>query len=227
MKPVIFLGTGDNNLQMPQRICELMGIPIAGTLDSDYFGNTDTVCGIKIIGSELTFDFDREKDNYDFFVGQSAFRKDIRSWKKRMQLIELVEQKNLNCATLIHPNSEILDHTVVEPGCMIGFCVGIGHNSRIGKHTQLQSFSMIGHDVTIGQNCIILPHALILPCCKLGNHVAVGPGASILHTGSGTQIADYAEIQARVTVARNVDHGEIVSLAGDNTRRIYGTVIRS
>jgi hypothetical protein len=39
-------------------------------------------------------------------------------------------------------------------------------------------------------------------------------------------VGNDAIIYPKVTVARDVDPGEIVSLAGTNTRRIYGEIIR-
>jgi hypothetical protein len=54
------------------------------------------------------------------------------------------------------------------------------------------------------------------------------PGAAILRTGKNhTVVGNDAIIYPKVTVARDVEPGEIVSLAGGNTRRIYGEVIRS
>ena len=43
----------------------------------------------------------------------------------------------------------------------------------------------------------------------------------------GPIIGNNAELQFRLTVARDVEPDEIVSLAGGNNRRIYGEVIRS
>ena len=201
---------------------------MAGIIDSDYFGNTDHMHGIKIIGSEDSFDFDAESKNYDFFVGASGYIRDPRSFKKRMRYVELVEEKKLNCATLIHPSSEILSDTVIEPGCLIGFCVGISYKVHIGKHSQLHPFSSVSHDVNIGQNCVLGPYSFSMPYVTFGNHVTMGGGAAILRSGKKTTlIGDYAEIHPRVTVARDVEPGELVSLAGNNTRRIYGEVLRS
>jgi hypothetical protein len=54
------------------------------------------------------------------------------------------------------------------------------------------------------------------------------PGAAILRTGKNHPVVgNDAIIYPRVTVARDVDPGEIISLAGSNTRRIYGEVIRT
>lgn len=229
MKPLIFLGTGIGNLEFPISICNLLGIPVAGIIDSDYFGNTKDMSGIPVIGSEENFDFDTASKTYDFFVGASGYIRDLRSFKKRMRYVELVEQKQLPCATLIHPTSEILKSgTVIEPGCLIGFCAGIDYNVRIGKHSQLHSFSVVAHDVVIGQNCSLGTHSFYMPYINIGNHVTVGPGAAIVRSNKGTTtIGDMAEIHPRVTVARDVEPGELVSLAGGNTRRIYGEVIRT
>ena len=87
---------------------------------------------------------------------------------------------------------------------------------------------MLAHDVNIGRNCILGPQTSCMPYVTLGNNVSMGPGAGIVRAGKGTtHIGDFAEIHPRVTVARDVDPGELVSRAGGNTRRIYGEVIRS
>ena len=226
MKPVIFLGTSAN-LEVPLRICQLCNIPVAGIVDSDYYGNTDTKNGIKIIGGEDTFDFDAARDKFDFFIGQSFSTQDIRSRKKRLQYIELINRHSLNCATLIHPSSEIYDGVKIGTGCLIGFCAGISHHVTIGAHTRIDSFSMIAHDVTIGQNSCMHSHSMISSDCTIGDNVIIMPGAAIIRSGSNHPIVgNDAIIHPRVTVARNVDPSEIVSLAGDNTRKIYGEVIR-
>ena len=60
------------------------------------------------------------------------------------------------------------------------------------------------------------------------DNVSIMPGAAILRTGKNhTVVGNDAIIYPKVTVTRDVDPGEIVSLAGNNTRRIYGEVIRS
>jgi UDP-3-O-[3-hydroxymyristoyl] glucosamine N-acyltransferase len=59
------------------------------------------------------------------------------------------------------------------------------------------------------------------------DNVVTMPGAVILRTGKNhTVVGNDAIIYPKVTVARDVDPGEIVSLAGTNTRRIYGEIIR-
>ena len=227
MRPVIFLGTS-TNLEVPLRICQLSNIPVAGIVDSDYYGNTDKKNGVEIIGSEHSFDFDAARDQFDFFIGQSYSTQDQRSRKKRLDYISIINHHNLNCATLIHPGSEIYDGVEIGPGCLIGFCAGISHHVTIGAHSRLDSFSMIGHHVEIGDNCYINSYSMISTNTIIKDNVSIMPGAAILRTGKNrTVVGNDAIIYPRVTVARDVDPGEIVSLAGGNTRRIYGGVIRS
>jgi acetyltransferase-like isoleucine patch superfamily enzyme len=227
MRPVIFLGTS-TNLEVPLRICQLRNIPVAGIVDSDYYGNTDKKNDVQIIGSEHSFDFDASRDQFDFFVGQSYSTQDQRSRKKRLDYISIINRYNLNCATLIHPGSEIYDGVKIGPGCLIGFCAGISHHVTIGAHSRLDSFSIIGHHVEIGDNCYINSYSMISTNTIIKDNVSIMPGAAILRTGKNhTVVGNDAIIYPRVTVARDVEPGEIVSLAGNNTRRIYGEVIRS
>ena len=227
MRPVIFLGTS-TNLEVPLRICQLSNIPVAGIVDSDYYGNTDKKNGVEIIGSEHSFDFDAARDQFDFFVGQSYSTQDQRSRKKRLDYISIINRHNLNCATLIHPGSEIYDGAEIGPGCLIGFCAGISHHVTIGAHSRLDSFSIIGHHVEIGDNCCIHSYSMISSSTTVKDNVVIMPGAAILRTGKNhTVVGNDAIIYPRVTVARDVEPREIVSLAGGNTRRVYGEVIRS
>ena len=227
MRPVIFLGT-NTNLDVPLRICHLRNIPVAGIVDSDYYGNTDKKNGVEIIGSEQSFDFDTARDQFDFFIGQSSSTQDQRSRKKRLDYISIINHHNLNCATLIHPVSEIYNNVEIGPGCLIGFCAGISHHVTIGAHSRIDSFSIISHNVEIGDNSYIHSASIIMTNTIVKNNVMIMPGAAILRTGKNhTVVGNDAVIHPKVTVARDVEPGEIVSLAGGNTRRIYGEVIRS
>jgi UDP-3-O-[3-hydroxymyristoyl] glucosamine N-acyltransferase len=59
------------------------------------------------------------------------------------------------------------------------------------------------------------------------DNVVIMPGAAILRTGKNhTVVGNDAIIYPKVTVARDVEPGEIISLAGGNTRRIYKNIIR-
>ena len=67
-KPIVFLGTS-TNLEIFIRVCTLRGMPVAGIVDSDFYGNSEIRNGLPVIGSEDTFDFEAARDQYDFFIG--------------------------------------------------------------------------------------------------------------------------------------------------------------
>ena len=49
--PLVFLGSS-SNLELWVELAERAGVTIIGIIDSDYFGNTDNIAGIPIIGSQ-------------------------------------------------------------------------------------------------------------------------------------------------------------------------------
>ena len=61
-KPIVFLGTS-TNLEIFIRVCTLRGMPVAGIVDSDFYGNAETKNGLPVIGSEDTFDFESTHDH--------------------------------------------------------------------------------------------------------------------------------------------------------------------
>ena len=48
--PLVFLGSS-SNLELWVELAERAGVTIIGIIDSDYFGNTDNIAGIPIIGA--------------------------------------------------------------------------------------------------------------------------------------------------------------------------------
>ena len=227
MRPIILLGTS-NYLEVILRICKLNNFTVAGIVDSDFYGNLDQQNNIPIIGSELSFDFKSARQDHDFFIAQSMYTSDPRSREKRHKYIKLIEANDLSCASLIHPRAEIFDTAEISPGCMISFFAGISGHVRIGAHSQIHSYSMIGHDATIGQNVCFHPDTMCASAAVIDDDVVVMPGSAIIKTGKENRhIGKGAIIHPRVTVARDVDTYEIISLAGNNTRRIYGAVVRT
>jgi acetyltransferase-like isoleucine patch superfamily enzyme len=224
-KPIVFLGTS-TNLEIFIRVCTLRGMTVAGIVDSDFYGNSEIRNGLPVIGGEDTFDFEAARVQYDFFIGTPWSSLDPRSKPKRLAYIDLIDRYQLNCATLIHPNSEVFDEAEIGPGCYIGFNAGVAHYTKIGAHTRIHNSTIVAHHTTIGKNVKICSRA------TLGDNVLIQPDTAVVGYGKfnnerGPIIGNNAELQFRLTVARDVEPGEIVSLAGGNNRRIYGEVIRS
>ena len=230
-KPIVFLGTS-TNLEIFIRVCTLRGMPVAGIVDSDFYGNAETKNGLPVIGSEDTFDFESARGQYDFFVGMNWSSLDPRSKTKRLAYIDLIDRYQLDCATLIHPNSEVYDEAEIGPGCYIGFNAGVAHYTKIGAHSRIHNSAIVAHHTTVGKNCIL--HEYVKICSKsiIGDNVLIHPDTTILGYGKfnserGPNIGSNAELHPRITVTRDVEPNEIVSLVGGNNRRIYGEVVKS
>jgi UDP-3-O-[3-hydroxymyristoyl] glucosamine N-acyltransferase len=177
-----------------------------------------------VIGSELSFDFAENKDKFNFFVAVSVMPTIQRNKQRRLDFIQIVDNHNLQCATLIHPTANIFDTATIGAGSFVGFCSAVSSYCQIGQHCQIQSMSVIGHHSTFGHNSVLDRTAYIIGNARVGSNVNIGFGSAVVKTFA--TVGDNAVIHPRITVMRDVDQNEIVSLAGDNTRRIYGEIIR-
>ena len=224
MRPLIFLGSSASIDHFVQA-ARLADRPIAGILDDNYFGNKNEICRIPVIGSEQSWDFKNTCNQFDYFVGSSMLPINVIDRKKRFKMIDIVEQYNLNLATLIHPLSCIHPEVTIGAGSYIGFCASISNRVVIGKHCQLHVYAGISHDCEIGTNTCISHQVLIAGSNRVGNNVHIGMGAAVCK--NNVVVGNDAVIHPRITVMRDIEENEIVHLGGTNTRRIYGEVIRS
>ena len=224
-KPLIFLGSNSNISLFAETAAE-MNIDVHGIIDDQYYGNTETISDVPVIGSEKTFDFEKFKNQYQFFVASSVVPFFTQSKLRRLELIDLCNKFRLPLAILKSSNCQISKSVIIHPGTFIGYCVGIGHHSVLMPHSQIHSHALMAHDSVLGINSVIERTSLVAGNAVIMENVHIGFGAAISKLG-GITIGNNAVIHPRITVLRNVDDNEIVSLAGDNTRKIYGNVVRS
>lgn len=151
MKKLVFLGSNYNMFLMTD-IADLMGISVAGIVDSDYYGNRDDICGVPVIGTETDFDF----SNYVCFHAVSPIPITLpmqrRNTTKRMKLRQLADSHMLDFINLIHPTAVIAPRVKMGMGNLI--CAGaiISNNVVIGNHCRIREQSFIAHDVWIGDD---------------------------------------------------------------------------
>jgi NDP-sugar pyrophosphorylase family protein len=224
-KPLIFLGS-NSNIGLFVDTAEEMGMTVHGILDDNYYGNTDAMDGIPYIGSEETFNFQIEKDLYVFFVAPSVIPINTLDRQKRLKMISLVEKYDLPLATLKSTNTFISKSAVIHPGAFIGYTACVGANAVMMPHSQLHGSSALPHHCVLGKNSVIERDAHVMGYTMIGENVHIGFGAALIKS-DGPKVGDNAVIQPRIMVLRDVDENEIVSLAGDNKRRIYGDIVRS
>jgi UDP-3-O-[3-hydroxymyristoyl] glucosamine N-acyltransferase len=212
MKQLIFLGT-NSILERYIEACERQGQPIAGIIDSDWFGNRESFAGLPILDSQTIFETDPDRyRDFVFFIGTNWNPNSGRDISKRKMFIDLVRRHQLTCINLIDPLSYVSKHCKLGQGIFIGancyiepFCViedfaliyggnGIGHNSEIGENTVIQRDA--GMHAKIGQDCYIGigSYTIRNGDIKIGNNVVVAP---CLH------------------VARDVNDNENITLSKD------------
>lgn len=223
-KPLIYLGS-TSNLGIFNYVCRQNNIPIHGIIDDDYWGNTEELHGIAVVGGQLTFDFDSARDQYNFFIAASVVPTVPRDTKKRLDFIELVSQHNLNCQTLIDKESRVYEGSVLEPGCFIGYQAVVSSHATVKSHSQITSYAALGHHSVLGQNSVLERRVLITGDVEIGNNVHIGAGV-ICVNHAGITIGNNSIIQPGIILMRDVEPNEIVSIGGKNTRRIYKNVIR-
>lgn len=224
-KPLIFLGS-NANIGLFVDTAEEMGMTIHGIIDDNYYGNTESINQIPFIGSEETFDFDKEKNNYLFFVSPSVIPINTLDRIKRLKMIALVEKHNLPLATLKSSNTFVSKTAIIHPGAFIGYTACVGANAVMMPHSQLHGSAALPHDSVLGKNSVIERDAHVIGFTNIGENVHIGFGAALIKAG-GPTVGNNAVVHPRIMVLRDVDENEIVSLAGDNKRRIYGEVVRS
>lgn len=214
---MIFIGS-NSNLEKYIEICDENGINIHGIIDSDYFNNTESLAGVPVIDSEMSFN-DPEKlnyyrDNFNFFCVtnwqpmQDAIS--VRNRAKRTRLINLIKQHGLNCISLVEKETKISKFANIGSNVYVGYLVLIQPNVTIGDFTYLMGRSSFGHHTTVGENCVIQGNCVVSANSVIDDNVYFGTGVCALkpklHIKEGTFVHEM------VYLRRNTQPNEIVRL---------------
>ena len=217
-KPVIFLGSNTNIIQYVE-VCELNNIPVAGIIDSDYFGNTENYKGIPVIGSELTADFASLKNTHNFFIGTNPVID--RNIVIRNNFIKLVNQHDLPCVNIIDPTARVSKTAKVGHGVYIGFCVSVSTDVKVGNHCQIHSHSIIGDctdikdNVIIQRRCTLHGSSIVESGAYLGINTVLVKRNKFSHITVGKNSKTFPS----VTIMRDIKDYEVVT--PNTAHRIY------
>lgn len=170
MKQLVFLGSNHNLRQMAD-IADMLGYEVMGIVDQDYFGNTDYICNIPVIGNELTWD----KKDYVYFnaVNYNPLASHQRNNAKRQQLQELASEKQLTCINLIHPAA------IVAPTVRLGHNIMICAGAIVSNYATLNSYCQIREQSYIAHNAVIGAGAVVQVQGYVGSEIVVGDNAYI------------------------------------------------
>ena len=181
-KKLILVGSR-TNLSDIITAAEDCGYKIIGILDKHYWGNTEKICGIPVIGSEEELlDPNSKWRKYNFFPanwwdGKQAIGDVFDADQLRRERIDLLDKSGVNVVNLIM-NSRVdwihnkRDFTIgkgvlILAGAKIGEHVSIGDYSILDWDVKLSAFNKIGRNSTIGYDTL-LAHT------DIGDNVRIG-----------------------------------------------------
>lgn len=222
-RPLIFLGS-NTSLDLYIEVCIRREIPIAGIIDSDYYGNTESFEGIPIIGSNDTADWALLKKDFDFFIATNGIPGIPRGEQRRNMFLQLVKDHSLPCANLIDPESRVGRHAQLGQGIFVGFSAVVNSHVKVGNHCQIHALAGVAHHTTLGENVCVQRMALVTGNCTVGDNAYIGLGARMVKP-NGMYIGKDSLTHPGVVVMRDVEDEEVISLTGRNTRRVYQNVV--
>lgn len=217
-RPLVFLGS---NIVMEKfsDLCEEFGIEILGIIDKDYWGNTDKICDIPVIGSEDNIE---EFKDYNFFCATNWLPMSDpvsqRDREKRFRLIDIIKNNNLNCISLVDPTARVSRSATVGKNVFIDAHVLIESKVQIGDFTSLYGRVQIGHNTIVKNNCVLQRDAGLAAKQTVEDNVFFGCGVRALKTN--VIFGENSFIHELVYIKRGTVPNEVVSFYDYNKKRV-------
>lgn len=224
-KGLVFLGSNSNLYKFTQ-VCTEHGIAVTGIIDSDYYGNTEEVCGIPVIGSFEDFDNPEKleifKTNHNFFCATNWMPMTdsvtTRNRQKRKQIIELINKHQLECISLINSRAEVSPHAILGRNVYVDCFVLVEAFANLCDFSSVYAYTGVGHHSTVGHNSVVQRHVSMTGSTQIGADVYVSIASKLLK--GDAVISDGTFIHEGITLHRGTVPNEVVSLTGENTRRV-------
>ena len=228
MKPLAFIGTRSGADGLFQAAEEL-GIPIAGWFDQYYAGNTESISGYPILGSELDItEADKEKYNFflaSFYSGHPVLdNPDHNGMKLILDRIKLIKEKQLPLVNLITPSAYVHPTAKIGQGVYLGHRALVRADSTLGDFSYMCHGSAIGHDVDVEENAIILAHAILSADVVLRKNAMVGINATVVNGQYNEKlvIGENTKIAAGAVVYKSIEANKFVSVQGKIMKKLDG-----
>jgi acetyltransferase-like isoleucine patch superfamily enzyme len=222
-KPLVFLGT---NVSMWYIVdaAKKLGIEVAGVIDDDYHGQGEFQ-SLPVLAKQDQLQQDMWQD-YQFFCATSWQPNEVhgpwhaRNRSKRSQYISMLDELDLDVATIVHPTAQIISYNVqIGRGVFLDKNTYVGSNTTIGDYTNIWYNASVGHNNTIGRNCVMQRYCTITGGVQLGDNVYIGMKSSVVR--DDVTIASGTFIHPGLTLLRGTVENEVVSLAGRDLRKVY------
>lgn len=239
-RPLIFVGSRQDIAGVAQ-IAEFTDVEILGILDHHYYGNTNSIANIPIIGDERTLldpnnvQAQQWLKTCDFFPinwwngSQSMGNNNtIDLSVLRLQRIELLEKSGANIVNLIHPNAKVnglrskyIQNFNIGRGLLIDDNCWISSNDvTIGDYCQISIGVNIGHTTHLGKNTTIAPWSA-LTTHHIGINCFIGMHSKTdmlgVHKYGILEIGDNCTIWANSLIGKHIPNNSIYT----STNRIF------
>ena len=224
-KPLIFLGSNQAMLMLKE-VCDEVGITVQGIIDSDYFGNTNNICGIPIIDSEESFNDPVKlafyQKHFNFFCAtnwspeQNLIRQ--RNKDKRHRLINLVDSLQLPCISLVDPKANVSQYATIGKGVFIDAMCNVEAGVELHDYVNVMWACGIGHGTVVERNCTLQRQCWTGGNCYFEHDTFLGIGVKALKYGA--RFGARTWIQELVYIKRGTVADDVVGLASSNQRRI-------
>lgn len=225
-RPLILLGSSAAMLKITD-VCDLVGIEVAGIIDSDYWGNTEFLDGIPVIDSEHSFN-DVEKleyyrENFNFFCASTWIPVNdqitTRNRRKRSMLIDLIDKYNLNCISIVDPLARVSSSAKIDKGVFIDAFALIEPHTEINDFANIFAFVGLGHHTRVMRNSVIQRHCSIAARCLIEPDTFISVACRVLKKGAVIKKGTF--IHEAIYIRRNTVENEIVSIHSENPKRVY------
>ncbi len=209
MSSLIFLGS-NTVLERYIEACERQSQPVHGIIDTDYYGNTESIAGLPIIDSFEGLEQNLEKYlQHVFFVATNWNPQNPRDAGKRKNIIDMVRRLNLTCVSLVDPTSYVSKYTQIGQGVFVGSGATVEPRVRLDDFCNIGDQVIVGHDSVIGENTVLARNSGVH--AQVGRDCYVSVHAFVWDHG-GVTVGNNVMISPSMWVKRNVADNEHVTL---------------
>lgn len=223
-RPLVLVGSNVMVWYIYEVLTEKIGYQVKGIVDDDYHGQGHYQ-DIPIIAKEQDL-AGAEWKEYQYLCITNWQPVELiepchgRNKQKRQRLINLLEDNNLDVATVVHPGAVVTKYkTTLGRGVYIDVGAFIGPNIQINDFTTIWAYGGIAHDCVIGRNCVMQRYTSLFGNNVMEDNVYMGQGSRVprdyIVLKSGTFI------HPEMKVMRSTAENEVISLVGQDLRKVY------
>ena len=159
MKPIVLVGHRQNlhDVLMVAKACNRQ---VVGLLDKYFYGNTDAVCGIPVIGEDSKLADKSFVNDHDFFLtswwtgNENLNNPDHSGDNLRKTRIGLLDQHDIQCTNLIHPQCTRIESSQLGNGIIAMPYTAITDHCVIGDYSVIDWYALVGHDCKISATVV-------------------------------------------------------------------------